>query len=69
MQPYIKALMSPNPFQIKPVSPELLLGRKSEIDVMFDQIGNKSHLAIYGGSGIGKSSLLKYASYPEDHFK
>ncbi len=61
--------MSPNPFQIKPVSPELLLGRKSEIDVMFDQIGNKSHLAIYGGSGIGKSSLLKYASYPEDHFK
>ena len=57
--------MSPNPFQLKPVSPELLVGRKSEIDVMFDQIANKSHLAIYGGSGIGKSSLLKYASYPQ----
>ena len=57
--------MCPNPFQIKPVSPALLLGRKSEIDVMFDQIGNKSHMSIYGGIGIGKSSLLKYASYPQ----
>ena len=46
-----------NPFQVKPVSPELLVGRRSEIDLMFDQIANKSHLAIYGGSGIGKSSL------------
>ncbi|MDJ0899318.1 MAG: hypothetical protein QNJ55_10940 [Xenococcus sp. MO_188.B8] len=57
--------MSPNPFQIKPVSPEFLVGRQSEIDLMFDQIVNKAHLAIYGGSGIGKSSLLKYASSPQ----
>ena len=56
--------MSSNPFQIQPIAPELLVGRESEIEVMFDQIANQSHLAIYGGSGIGKSSLLKYASYP-----
>ena len=54
-----------NPFQNKPVAPELFVGRQSEIDLMFDQIANKSHLAIYGGSGIGKSSLLKYAGYPK----
>ena len=57
--------MYPNPFQVKPVSPEFLVGRQSEINLMFDQIANKSHLAIYGGSGIGKSSLLKYAGYPQ----
>lgn len=57
--------MSANPFQIEPVSPEFLVGRESEINLMFDQIANKSHLAIYGGSGIGKSSLLKYAGYAQ----
>jgi len=40
--------MSTNPFQIQPIAPELLVGRKSEIDVIFDQIANKSHVAIYG---------------------
>lgn len=57
--------MSSNPFQIQPIAPELLVGRKSEIDVMFDQIASQSHLSIYGRSGIGKSSLLKYAAYPQ----
>ena len=56
-------VMRSNPFQpTNPVPRELLVGRESEIGQIFDQIANRSHLAIYGSSGMGKSSLLRYVS-------
>lgn len=54
-----------NPFSVgKPVSLERFIGRKSEVETVFDQIFNRSNLAIWGGAGMGKSSLLKYAISP-----
>ncbi|MCF2150124.1 ATP-binding protein [Desmonostoc muscorum LEGE 12446] len=43
-----------------PDSPELFVGRESEIDAAFEQIYNRSHLAIWGGPGMGKTSFLRY---------
>ncbi|NJR71111.1 MAG: ATP-binding protein [Synechococcales cyanobacterium CRU_2_2] len=55
-----------NPFTVgKPVSLDRFIGRKSEVETAFDQIFNRSHLAIWGGTGMGKSSLLKYVTSPE----
>ncbi|KHG41219.1 MAG: ATP-binding protein [Aphanizomenon flos-aquae KM1D3_PB] len=52
--------MSPNPFfPGKPVPPESFIGRTSEINYAFDQIHNRSHFAIWGGPGMGKSSFLQ----------
>ncbi|MDB9310824.1 ATP-binding protein [Aphanizomenon sp. CS-733/32] len=52
--------MSPNPFfPGKPVPPESFIGRISEINYAFDQIHNRSHFAIWGGPGMGKSSFLQ----------
>jgi Cdc6-like AAA superfamily ATPase len=42
------------------VPPEKFVGRTSELYTIFDQINNRGHAAIYGSSGMGKSSLLKY---------
>jgi hypothetical protein len=42
------------------VPPGQFVGRTSELYTIFDQINNRGHAAIYGSSGIGKSSLLKY---------
>ncbi|MEC4816366.1 MAG: ATP-binding protein [Scytonema sp. PMC 1069.18] len=51
--------MTRNPFVVaQRVPPERFVGRKSEIDAAFDQIHNRSHLAIWGGPGMGKSSFL-----------
>ena len=51
--------MSENPFfPGKPVPPEFLIGHEYEIAISFDQINQQGHLAIWGGSGIGKSSFL-----------
>ena len=47
-------------FPNKPVPPQKLVGRKSEIYTIFDQINNRGHVAIHGRSGMGKSSLLQY---------
>ena len=47
-------------FPNKPVPPQKLVGRKSEISIIFDQINNRGHVAIHGSSGMGKSSLLQY---------
>jgi hypothetical protein len=55
-----------NPFTVgKPVSLERFIGRKSEVETAFDQIFNRSNLAVWGGAGMGKSSLLKYVTTPE----
>jgi hypothetical protein len=52
--------MSPNPFfPGKPVPPKSFIGRTSEINYAFDQIHNRSHFAIWGGPGMGKSSFLQ----------
>lgn len=60
-----------NPFVVgKPVPPEHFVGRASEIAAAFDQIYNRSHLAIWGGSGMGKTSFLQKLESPqawEDH--
>jgi hypothetical protein len=55
-----KLTMTPNPFfPGKPVPTESFIGRKSEINFAFDQIYNRSHFAIWGGPGMGKSSFLR----------
>ena len=46
------------------VPPEKFVGRISEIYTIFDQINNRSHAAIYGSSGMGKTSLLEYIKSP-----
>jgi hypothetical protein len=46
------------------VPPGKFVGRTSELYTIFDQINNRGHAAIYGSSGMGKSSLLKYIQSP-----
>ncbi len=62
---------SNNPFVFgQAVPPERFVGRRSEIDAAFDQIHNRSHLAIWGRSGMGKSSFLEKIASPhvwEEH--
>ncbi|MBD2515060.1 ATP-binding protein [Nostoc sp. FACHB-973] len=64
-------MSQPNPFIVgKPVRPEHFVGRASEIAAAFDQIYNRSHLAIWGGPGMGKTSFLQKLESPqawEDH--
>ncbi|NET58833.1 MAG: ATP-binding protein [Symploca sp. SIO2E6] len=60
--------ISHNPFIIgQPVPPgdPAFVGRKTEIATAFDQIHNRSNLALWGGSGIGKSSLLEQLTSPK----
>ncbi len=49
----------------KPVSPLLFIGRGNEIETAFDQILSRGHLAIWGGSGVGKSSFLEMIAAPQ----
>ncbi|PSB68365.1 ATP-binding protein [filamentous cyanobacterium CCP1] len=55
------------PSQIVP--PEYFVGRSNEIATAFDQIsGNgasRGHLAIWGGTGMGKSSFLELLTAPQ----
>lgn len=58
--------MSNNPFVVgEPVPPESFFGRTNEIRTAFDQINNSGNLAIWGGPGMGKSSLLDKLAAPE----
>jgi AAA domain len=58
--------MIENPFTVgKPVPPDRFVGRASEIAAAFDQIYNRSHLAIWGGSGMGKTSFLQKLESPQ----
>ncbi|BAZ27187.1 hypothetical protein NIES4073_81040 [Kalymmatonema gypsitolerans NIES-4073] len=55
----------PNPFVVaQPVPAERFVGRTSEIEAAFDQIFNRSHLAIWGGPRMGKSSFLEKLASP-----
>lgn len=49
----------------KPVSPLLFVGRTNEIETAFDQILSRGHLAIWGGSGMGKTSFLQMIAAPQ----
>ncbi len=52
---------STNPFFVGGlIPPEKFVGRTTEINIAFDQIISRSHLAIWGSSSMGKSSLLHY---------
>ena len=58
--------MTSNPFIVgQPVPPERFVGRDSQIEIAFDQIFNRGNLAIWGGSGIGKTSFLELLTSPE----
>jgi len=55
-----------NPYVVgRPVSPIEFIGRTSEIETAFNQILNRSNLAIWGGPGIGKSSFLELLASPK----
>ncbi len=59
-------LMSRNPFTVgRPVAPLNFIGRTNEIETAFDQILNRSNLAVWGGPGIGKSSFLELLASPK----
>ena len=58
--------MTRNPFTVgQPVPPERFVGRNSEIEIAFDQIFSRGNLAVWGGSGIGKTSFLELLTSPE----
>ncbi|MBE9002738.1 ATP-binding protein [Nostoc sp. LEGE 12447] len=52
-------------FPGKPVPPKHFVGRSMEIAAAFDQINNRSHMAIWGGPGLGKSSFLELLTSPQ----
>ncbi|MEM9543592.1 MAG: AAA family ATPase, partial [Cyanobacteria bacterium P01_E01_bin.42] len=55
-----------NPFYVSgPVPPEYFVGRKSEVNILFDLVVKRSHGAFFGSPGMGKSSLLKLLTYPQ----
>ncbi len=57
-------LQTASPFTIGgPVAPTQFLGRKDELNRAFDVVVQAGHLAVYGGAGIGKSSLLRVLAH------
>ena len=55
-----------NPFFVGGAVPTThFVGRSAEVSEIFSHIGNKSHLAIHGSPGLGKSSLLSAVARPE----
>lgn len=58
--------MTKNPFTVgQSVPPERFVGRISQIEAAFDQIVSRGNLAVWGGPGMGKSSLLKLLTSPQ----
>ncbi|MEH2364556.1 AAA-like domain-containing protein [Nostoc sp.] len=57
---------SQNPFVVgTPIAPERFVGRNSLIATAFDLIHSRSHLAVWGGLGTGKTSFLAKLASPE----
>ena len=55
-----------NPFYVgQPVPNQQFIGRELQVNAAFDQIFKRGHLAVYGGKGMGKTSLLDYIAAPE----
>ncbi|NEO23435.1 MAG: ATP-binding protein [Moorea sp. SIO4A5] len=62
----MEAKMMQNPFTYgQPVSLERFVGRRSEIQAAFDQIYNRSNLALWGGPAMGKTSFLELLASPQ----
>ncbi|NEQ82229.1 MAG: ATP-binding protein [Moorea sp. SIO2I5] len=62
----MEAKMTHNPFTYgQPVPPERFVGRRSEIMAAFDQIYQRSNLAIWGGPAMGKTSFLEFLASPQ----
>lgn len=56
-----------NPFTVgRPVDPDRFIGRTSEIATALDQVISRGHLALWGGPGVGKTSLLNLLSQPHE---
>lgn len=56
----------PNPFTpANPVPPERFVGRIYEIAAACAQIRSRGHVAIWGGPGMGKRSLLEKLASPQ----
>jgi class 3 adenylate cyclase len=56
----------PNPFfPNRPVPFEHFIGRKDLIYNAFSQIQKRSHLSVWGGHGMGKTSFLNYLATPQ----
>lgn len=49
----------------KSVPPDKFVCRTSELFTIFDKINSRDHVAIYGSSGMGKTSLLRYIEDPK----
>ena len=52
-------------FPGQPVAPKQFIGRRYAILAAFAQIQNRSNFAVWGGSGLGKSSFLQLFTHPE----
>ncbi|NEQ80601.1 MAG: ATP-binding protein [Moorea sp. SIO2I5] len=62
----MEAKMMQNPFTYgQPVSSDRFVGRRSEIMAAFDQINNRSNLALWGGPAMGKTSFLEFLASPQ----
>jgi hypothetical protein len=54
-----------NPFTVgRPVDSDRFIGRTSEIATALDQVISRGYLALWGGPGVGKTSLLHLLSQP-----
>jgi hypothetical protein len=59
-------LVRSNPFHTGgPVAPARFVGRTNDIAQAFDRVAGAGHLALFGSSGMGKSSFLSYLGSSE----
>ena len=45
--------------------PNSFVGRNHEIAIAFNHIYDRGHLALWGGTGMGKTYLLRYIASPQ----
>ena len=64
-EPETRPILANPFFPNRPVPPEHFIGRKDLISTAFDQIHQRSHLAVWGGHGMGKTSFLNYLATPQ----
>jgi tetratricopeptide (TPR) repeat protein len=55
-----------NPFIAgRPVAPHEFVGREQQTQILFSHIVGRSHIAVHGERGMGKTSLLRNVTSPE----
>jgi hypothetical protein len=55
-----------NPFIVGvPVPPARFIGRQTQVNACLNAMVNRTHIAIHGSPGMGKSSLLRYVVDPQ----